>query len=95
MLIGWYGLEQIVRSKRELRSMSKGLDAVEEMDPVERMRRRYGLDSSPGDSHGASRQERKKTLVPSLEEELTKTIKSIDLKDFEYKPVPRPKDDEW
>jgi hypothetical protein len=94
MLIGWFGLEQIVRSKRELRAMSsKGIDAVEEMDPVERMRRKYGLDS--GSSGAQSRQERKAPVVPSLEEELAKTMSSINIKDFDYKPVPRPKDDEW
>lgn len=94
MLLGWFGLEQIVRSKRELRAMSsKGIDAVEEMDPVERMRRRYGLDSGGGGA--PSRQERKAPMIPSLEEELANTMRTIDIKDFDYKPVPRPKDDEW
>lgn len=58
---------------------------VEEIDPVERMRQRYRL----GDS-AASTEPR----ISTLEEELEATMKKINLKDFDYKPVPRPEEDE-
>lgn len=62
---------------------SKGLDSVEEMDPVERMRARYGID-------GASAQQVPQPEIRSLEEELQDTLSKIDLRDFDYRPVPRP-----
>ncbi len=64
---------------------------MEEMDPVERMRQRYRLDGST-----APAQQRRKAAVPipSLEEELLKVQRSVNIMDFDYKPVPRTADDE-
>ncbi len=75
---------------RAAQAATKGLDAVEEMDPVERMRMRYGIGSEgPGRSAAAS-----PPRISSLEEELEATLNKIDIKNFDYVPVPRPPDEE-
>lgn len=60
---------------------------MEELDPLERMRRRYGLDrnSSSGAAAGGA--------MPSLEEELEQILKKVDIHKFDYKPVPREPDE--
>ena len=58
---------------------------MEELDPLERMRRQYGLDRS-----GAAPQ----SHITTLEDELERTLKKVDIHNFDYKPVPRPEDDE-
>lgn len=121
MLAGWYGLSQVLQSKRDLRvsgrarpdllrhcccvacrllharhtaartpprvqNATKGLEPVEELDPVERMRRRYGLgEGGEGAAGGLSAS----APIRSVEEELEATLKQINIKDFDYKPVPR------
>lgn len=66
---------------------TKGLDALEEMDPVERMRQRYGLDSNNQRSLGSQ-------PVRSLEDELKTLQETLDINNFDYKPVPRTDDEE-
>mmetsp|Transcript_4547 Transcript_4547/g.7756 ORF Transcript_4547/g.7756 Transcript_4547/m.7756 type:complete len:109 (+) Transcript_4547:205-531(+) len=83
LIVGWYGLASVIQSKRELRGASKGIGAVEEMDPMERMRRRYNIGAGAGES-AASEPE-----MSSLEDELKDTLSKMDLRTFEYKPVPR------
>ena len=123
VLAGWYGLANIVQTKRDLRVgagrngmerglavrcvlsvcrtlrlphlffhiwpqiATKGLDALEEMDPVERMRQRYGLDSNNQRSLGSQ-------PVRSLEDELKTLQETLDINNFDYKPVPRTEDEE-
>jgi len=75
----------------------RGYDKVEEHDPTERMRRmqrsaeqqaaaaaagRGGEPSAPAPGPPRKR-------VPSLEEELARLHTQVDLRDFEYVPVPR------
>ena len=57
------------------------------MDPLERMRRRYGLDAAA--TAAAEQRKMQSVPIPSLEEELLKLQLSVNIKDFEYKPVPR------
>ncbi len=68
---------------------TKGIESLEELDPVERMRRRYGI-GEPGTVARAA----DSAPISSLEEELEATLKKIDIKDFDYKPVPRPAEDD-
>mmetsp|Transcript_7306 Transcript_7306/g.18108 ORF Transcript_7306/g.18108 Transcript_7306/m.18108 type:complete len:106 (-) Transcript_7306:1694-2011(-) len=86
MIAGWFGLATVVQSKRDVRNATRGIDLMEELDPMERMRRRYGLEG--GDTAATSKPE-----ISSLEEELEATLKKINLKDFEYMPVPRTDDE--
>lgn len=53
------------------------------------MRRRYGI-GEPGTVARAA----DSAPISSLEEELEATLKKIDIKDFDYKPVPRPAEDD-
>ncbi|KXZ56362.1 hypothetical protein GPECTOR_1g320 [Gonium pectorale] len=99
MIGGWWGLAQLVDSKRQLRGASRGLDMVEEMDPLERMRRRYGLeDGGAGSgSSGPGRRGRGQTPqpeIPSLEQELEDIRRKVDIYNFDYKPVPRQAEDD-
>jgi hypothetical protein len=84
----------------------RGYDKVEEYDPIERLRRLEGA-GAPGrgsDGSGAGGQGRGGGPGPgsaggggglkSLEEELAELTASVNLKDFDYKPVPRRADDE-
>ena len=70
------------------------MDAVDEMDPLERMRRRFGLDAAAA----ATEQHRSKSAppipIPSLEEELKKVQSTINIKEFDYIPVPRTEDED-
>uniref|UniRef100_A0A7S3VLC2 Cytochrome c oxidase assembly protein COX16, mitochondrial n=1 Tax=Dunaliella tertiolecta TaxID=3047 RepID=A0A7S3VLC2_DUNTE len=94
MIAGWYGLSQVVQSKRDVRIATKGLDTVEEMDPVERMRQRYGLNEVSGSELTQARGGRASVSAPqisSIEEELENTLKKVDIKDWDYKAVPREK----
>eukprot|EP00955_Chlamydomonas_euryale_P037455 350767-Chlamydomonas_euryale.AAC.6 len=68
-----------------LQVATRGVDNVEEMDPLERMRKAYGLN--------ATSQQREPTRIASIEEELASINSKIDIRDFDYKPVPRPVDD--
>jgi len=85
IIASWYGLSSLVQNKRDLGSATRGLDSVEEMDPVERMRRRYRISES--ESKGS-------VPIPSLEDELNSVQKSINIYDFDYKPVPRTEEEE-
>ncbi len=59
---------------------------MEELDPMERMRRRYQLDKGGGPPP---------RRIPTLDEELASHLKVTNIApDFEYKPVPRTEDDE-
>ena len=73
-----------------LQSATRGLDAVDEMDPLEQLRKRHGLDTPAATEKRVSRS----TPIPSLEEELRKVQSSINIKDFDYLPVPRSPDEE-
>lgn len=65
---------------------------MEEMDPLERMRRRYGLDAAAA---AAAEQRRMHSVpIPSLEEELLRTQRKVNIRDFDYVPVPRTEDEE-
>ncbi|GFR41304.1 hypothetical protein Agub_g1980 [Astrephomene gubernaculifera] len=90
MIAGWWGLAEVVDNKRRLRGATQGLDLVEELDPVERMQRRYGIQH--GTAGGAKRPAA--PVLPSLEEELEAMKRKVDIYDFDYKPVPRPEEDE-
>ena len=68
---------------------TRGLDPVEELDPLERMRKRYGLDAA-----AEQRRLLQSVPIPSLEEELLKTQREVNIKDFDYVPVPRTEDEE-
>ena len=68
---------------------TRGLDPVEELDPLERMRKRYGLDAA-----AEQRRLQQSVPIPSLEEELLKTQREVNIKDFDYVPVPRTEDEE-
>lgn len=59
----------------------RGLQSLEELDPMERMRMRHNLEK-PRPVH-----------VSSLEEELQKMEQKVNYKEFEYVPVPRTEDD--
>mmetsp|Transcript_838 Transcript_838/g.1892 ORF Transcript_838/g.1892 Transcript_838/m.1892 type:complete len:101 (-) Transcript_838:517-819(-) len=83
MVFGWYGVAQVVQSKREIGVATRGLESVEELDPLERMRRRYALDRP------------EQPQISSLEDELRNMQQTVNIKDFDYKPVPRPADEEW
>ena len=74
-----------------LQSATRGLDAVDEMDPLEQLRRRHGLDTA---SAATEKRVSKSTPIPSLEDELRKVHNSINIKDFDYLPVPRSPDEE-
>mmetsp|Transcript_19319 Transcript_19319/g.34894 ORF Transcript_19319/g.34894 Transcript_19319/m.34894 type:complete len:98 (+) Transcript_19319:60-353(+) len=80
VVCGWLGLTQLVQNKREVQSAFKGLESVEEMDPLEKMRRHYGLDRA---SHN----------MTSLEEELESIKNKYDSNSFDYKPIPRDEDE--
>ncbi len=76
---------------------TQGLEPIEEMDPVERMRRRYGLTDRGGSSSATGDEQPPRKApppIPTLEEELNSLRASVDIRDFDYKPVPRPPDDD-
>mmetsp|Transcript_3745 Transcript_3745/g.10576 ORF Transcript_3745/g.10576 Transcript_3745/m.10576 type:complete len:104 (+) Transcript_3745:438-749(+) len=85
VLGGWLGIMSLVQKKRDMHVATRGVDNVEEMDPLERMRKAYGLN--------ATSQQREPTRIASIEEELASINSKIDIRDFDYKPVPRPVDD--
>ncbi|KAJ9510192.1 hypothetical protein QJQ45_015670 [Haematococcus lacustris] len=95
LLAGWYGLSSVVQSKRDIRGATRGLDSLEEMDPVERMRQRYGLGTdAAGGSRRSLRQaattaEGGQTPLRSLEEELADTLRKVEIRNWDYVPVPR------
>ncbi|KAG2442946.1 hypothetical protein HXX76_003022 [Chlamydomonas incerta] len=102
MMGGWYALAHLVDSKRQLQNATRGLDMVEELDPMERMRRRYGLKegqaaASTGGGGGGSaggKRPAAEPVVPSLEAELAATLGKLDIKSWDYVPVPRTDEDE-
>ena len=57
------------------------------------MRKRYGLNAAR-EARAAEQRRIASVPIPSLEEELARVHQKINLRDFEYKPVPRPPDDE-
>lgn len=68
---------------------------------MERMRQRYGLGQGGAEGTGsavrgqaATASGSTTTRVSSLEEELEDTLRRVNIKDFDYKPVPRPEDEE-
>ncbi|KAG1663397.1 hypothetical protein FOA52_011675 [Chlamydomonas sp. UWO 241] len=81
MVAGWFGIMTLQQSKRDIRAVTRGLDAVEESDPLERMRAAYGI--------GATHEKKPAVRVSTIQEELENVKKKIDLSDFEYVPVPR------
>ncbi|GIL58097.1 hypothetical protein Vafri_12943 [Volvox africanus] len=96
ILGGWWGLAQLVDSKRQLQNATRGLDLVEELDPLERMRRRYGLQDGAGatGTHMPPRRQLAREEPPSLEAELEDIKSRVDIYNFDYKPVPRPTEDQ-
>ncbi|GIL79250.1 hypothetical protein Vretimale_16439 [Volvox reticuliferus] len=96
ILGGWWGLAQLVDSKRQLQNATRGLDLVEELDPLERMRRRYGLQDGAGaaGSGMAPRRQPAREDFPSMEAELEDIKTKVDIYNFDYKPVPRPDEDQ-
>lgn len=50
-----------------------------------RLHRRYGL----GGEGGTAASSAPAPPIPTIEEELEATLRKIDIKDFDYKPVPR------
>jgi len=59
---------------------------------VERMRQRYGLnDGSNGgiSKAGGGRATTTSPQISSIEEELQSTLQKVDIKDWDYKAVPR------
>ncbi|GLI66821.1 hypothetical protein VaNZ11_010773 [Volvox africanus] len=96
ILGGWWGLAQVVDSKRQLQNATRGLDLVEELDPLERMRRRYGLQDGAGatGSYMAPHRQPARRELPSLEAELEDIKAKVDIYEFDYKPVPRPTEDQ-
>jgi hypothetical protein len=69
-----------------MQAAARGLDRVEEMDPLERMRMRYGLD--------AESVQKPQVKISSLEEELEELQRTLDIKNFDYVPVPREEGEE-
>lgn len=59
---------------------------------MERMRRRFELDAAV--KAGGHVPAREPPRIPSLEEELEAIKRKVNIYDFDYKPVPRPADDE-
>eukprot|EP00798_Chlamydomonas_sp_ICE-L_P006499 gene6499-3138_t len=94
MLFCWYGLAQAVENKQHLRNETRGLESLEEkatsglesleeLDPMERLQRRFKLD-----------EEKAKPKIPSIDEELADHLqRNPNLKEWDYKPVPRTEDD--
>lgn len=78
-IAGWYGLMVLVQSKRDLKRTFHGLDQLEELDPLEKLRRKFKLDEGPP--------------ISSLEEELEAMYQKVKIDNFEYKSVPRPADE--
>ncbi|KAG2455184.1 hypothetical protein HYH02_001000, partial [Chlamydomonas schloesseri] len=102
MIGGWYALASLVDSKRQLQNATRGLDMVEELDPMERMRRRYNLregqagaaaGGAGGGRRGGAAPAPAAADVPSLEAELEALSKKLDIKSWDYVPVPRTEDD--
>ena len=57
------------------------------------MRKRYGLNAA-SEARAAEQRRMASVPIPSIEEELARVNQKINIRDFEYKPVPRPQDDE-
>ncbi|KAG2499242.1 hypothetical protein HYH03_002821 [Edaphochlamys debaryana] len=88
---GWWGLSQLVENKNRIRNATRGLDMVEELDPLEEMRRKYGLENG---GKPVVRRRREEPKMSSLEEELEQMNKKVDYRNWDYQPVPRPADEE-